>query len=263
MNTLQVARQLKFLLEERQWLGTGDKVFGTVRVSQGPDQQAAAEFITPFAIVRLGSGISDAEEPDLITQTFSIRLAVAVDGDTSGEGALIGRNRKSATSSDGRGLLEIEVELFNAIEELNGIDGVEIHFRLTSEPDPAIDEAGMYFIRRDYQGEAVLTADLFYDAPQELAGTPGAGSASLTWVNPATRFDSRRVMLRRKTGSSPPSSETDGTEVTLSGNFVTSHVDSPLASGDHSYAVFMVYDEFGTGTDEQFSASDTVTVTVT
>ncbi len=86
------------------------------------------------------------------------------------------------------------------------------------------------------------------------------GTVNLSWALPATRFDTRRVMLRRESGAVIGDfTPTTGTEVTLSGDLATSEADVPGA-GTFTYALFFVYDEFGTSTDERFSETGNVLV---
>lgn len=269
INTWQVLRQIKFLLQQRAWTGSAVRVFGqqSVIVTVAPDEQAVARLVPPIVMLRpLDASVDPqhGEEPDLIHQTVGVRLVVVVPGDALGENALIGANRVGQTDSRGRGLLEVEEELFAAIELLNGIDGVKIQNRATGAALATIEEGtGNYICYRDYQFLAVVTADRFYHPASRLAAsTPGGGAVSLTWLLPPARYDRFRVILRRAAGSTPPSSPTGGTGVVLSGDLAISVVDTPGA-GTFSYALFGSYDETNSpaSVEQRYSAAVTKTVT--
>ena len=77
---------------------------------------------------------------------------------------------------------------------------------------------------------------------------------SLTWANPPSRYDLRRVRLRRAAGSTPPASISAGSEVTLAADLSTSVVDA-VAAGTYSYTLFGCYDETNSppSADQRFS----------
>ncbi len=91
-----------------------------------------------------------------------------------------------------------------------------------------------------------------------LTATPSTTSVALSWTDPGDS-DYAGVMIRRTTGSTPPSSITDGqlvTDVTTPG---TTYTDSGLSSGtQYSYALF-AYD----GVPNYASGTDVTTTTTT
>lgn len=238
-------------------------------ITVAPSENAAGILVVPMALLRPDGATSDSghdEEPDLVEQIVGLRLAVAIPGDAIGENALIGANRVGQTDSRGRGLLEIEEEVFAAIERLNDIDGVRIQSRAKSAATAVLHERIGYIGMRDYSFEAICTADRFYHPGSKLTATAlGGGSVSLTWVLPPDRYDRLRVKLRRAAGSTPPATPSAGTGVTLSGDFATSVTDAP-GVGTFSYSLFGMYDESGAdplATEERNSDPVSKTVVAT
>lgn len=92
--------------------------------------------------------------------------------------------------------------------------------------------------------------------------TPGA---SIYWTIPPDRYDFRRYKVLRVAGSTATTDPNDpaATEVTVTGGTTrtTASVNDDPGSGTWSYSLFVAYDEYGSGTDERFSAAMTITVT--
>lgn len=269
MNSWQVARQLAYRLRSRNWTGTSTPVFGRVWVTSEADAEMVGHGIFPVALVRPGAATSDpsyGEEPDLLRQAYIVRVLASVAGDPTGETAIVGSHRTGTpATSNGRGVLEVEEEVFAAVEALVSDDGVHVYSRSASAVAVDLEpELGM-IAGREYELEALVSADRFYHPPTRLAATaPGGGQAALTWRVPPDRFDRYRVVLRRAAGATPPSSITDGTGVTLASNLATSVTDTP-GVGVFSYALFGTYDDSDDppDSDDFASAADTVTVTTT
>lgn len=266
MNTWQTLKQLRYLLRARNWTGSSTDVFGSVHVSVGPTEDAFRNLQYPLALIRPLAATVDPEhdeESDLIVQQVAVRLAVAVP-DGIGEAALLGANRTAgSTSSKGRGLLEVEEELFAAIEFLDQLSGISNQCRARSAVDAQVTEAE-YVVFRDYVFDLYVTADRYYHPATQFAGSDaGGGSASLSWTLPPDRYDRLRMILRRATGSTAPTSVTDGTGVSLSADLATSKTDTP-GVGTWSYALFVAYDETHStlSTEERYSSSATKTVTL-
>ena len=163
MNTWQVCRQIQYLLRQRAWTGSATKVFHTdsVLITSAPRESALEQLIMPAALIRPMGATSDDEEPDLISQDIAVTIAVAHAGDAFGEYSMVGGQRLGQEESQGRGLLEIEEEVFAAIELVNTDDGVVIQYRATSEVQPQLVQ-NQYLLFRDYLFRADLTADRYY-----------------------------------------------------------------------------------------------------
>ena len=274
MNTWQVIRQIKYLLLQRKWEGTGSDVFqnNSVVISVAPDDQALSVLVTPTAVLRPLGAQSDPmhdEEPDLIMQSIGVRLSVTVPGDPLGQFALIGGGRQGQGDSRGRGLLEVEEELYGAIESLNTINGVVIYSRAKSEAEAELDDDNRYSCIRTYLFDALTTASRFYHPVLGFIATDNVASTfcDLDWTSAPMRFDSRGVRILRKSGSSPATNPTD-----LSATIVADGSAFPAVAGywrdrpgtgTYSYTIWVTYDEWDSSTTERYSAYMTSTVTVT
>ncbi len=187
MNTWQAAQRIKNVLKSLRWGGTGDPIFGrdSVFVTQGSimgfvDQMKLGDAAGAF--VKVGSGRADDEVKDQWTQTLSVFLMVAVPGDQLGEAPLIGRNRTGITGGGGRGLLEVEVEMLAAIEQLDRSGQFSIGFRIASKAEPFQNEDG-YHLAREYAFEAELTRAYQYMAPLAVAAS-GDPTVTISWTAP-------------------------------------------------------------------------------
>jgi len=249
MTGWQVLRQLQFLLKNQDWTGSSTPVFHerSVIIAVGDELSFLSEgLMPPMAIIRPGGAQSDplhGEEPDLIQQDIDIALVQIVHGDKIGQNVLIGAYRQGQTDSRGRGLLELEEELFNAVEKLTYEDGVVIQNMAVGAALTQVDDRNNVVAFRDYTFQALVTADRFYHPARKFAATGGTGDVDLTWEIPPTRYDRFKIRLVRKAGSSAPATVTDGTEITLPSNLPSSYNDSGLASGTYSYGLWASYDE--------------------
>ena len=166
MNTWQVARQLQYLARSRKWPGSSTTVWHTdsVKITSAPREAVVEQMVMPALLIRPLGATSDPEaeeEPDVIDQEFAFTIATAQVGDSWGEYPLVGGQRSGQTSSVGRGLLEIEEELFSTIELLNTDDGVVIEHRASSATQAQL-VGNRYVAVRDYLFRARVTADRYY-----------------------------------------------------------------------------------------------------
>ena len=110
MNTLQLARQIKYRLKNATWPGSASKVFGSAIVSVRVPSNLLDRQRLPAIAIRPGGAQADperGEETELIQQTFMVRLFAANENDGEGEAAILGANRGGATSSKGKGPLRL------------------------------------------------------------------------------------------------------------------------------------------------------------
>lgn len=243
MNTWQIARQVRKLLSDRVWEGTGGKVFGAVRVTNGLVDSAVANLLAfPIALIRVGDGDAEDQLPGHITRGMEVFIMQKAAGDQVGENAMIGANRASQGASQGRGLLELEEEVHATLRELMDSGGVRSIFKSAAMAAPEWDENAGMTTAEVLKFEMDATDTRYYHPPQDLMATGGVGSVSLTWTLPPARFDRYRVRLIRKAGASAPANVADGTEVALSGPLATSKTDT-VAAGTYSYTIFASYDE--------------------
>ncbi len=240
MNDWQVARQLKYLLKAQAWPGGTNKVFSDAIVSAGVDDEAYGNLPAPYAVVQPLDSRADPTNPLLWESgAFDVIVGVRVAGDMFGEYALIG-NRLDVLTSDGRGLLEVQEELYKAIARLTGADGVSFALAYKSAVAAAkpIEDAS-YIAERTYRFEGTMSAKRSYHAPIDLAKS----GTTLSWIMPPDRFDFWKVRLFVKSGSTAPTYEEAGaTEVTIADPTSDTSV-THAHSGSNTYAIFAVYDE--------------------
>jgi len=269
LNAWQFLKQFQYLLRDAAWSG-GNKLFpsNAVVITANLDQDFLGRIRFPCAIIRVQDATYDEEhdeEPDLLMQRFDVTIAVAHPNDPSGEAAFMGAGRANQNDSAGKGLLELEAKLWATVKGLGESNGVRIYSRGKGASNGTKHPNSGYMAWRTYRFEAELGDDFFYHPSTHLTAVDGGGgTVDLTWALPATRFDYRRMVLRRASGSTAPTSISSGTGVVLGGTpdgaSATSVTDSP-GVGTWSYALFAVYDPYTADTD--FAASDAVTETVT
>ncbi len=129
---------LKSRLIARTWTGGANVVFptGCVAITGNSDiamMQAAKTMRTPFALLQPLDSTSDPEfdqQPNYVQLNIQVRVMVMVPGDAIGENPLIGANKTGgSTKSEGRGLFEVEQEVFNAIGAVNANESIVLQCR--------------------------------------------------------------------------------------------------------------------------------------
>lgn len=246
MNPWQCFRQIQATLRAEVWPDSAAVVFHaeSVIVSAAPSPGIFETLMMPVAIMRPLATQGDPDhdqEPDYLRQEMGLTLAQIVAGDAVGEHALMGAIRQD-DSAEGRGLMEIEEKVFDAIGIMNGLEGFSILNRFRSAPKADVG-GNRYIVWKDYLFEMDCSADRSYEAAGSLIAT---GSVDLVWTIPNSRYDLASVVLRRAAGTTPPVTKADGAGITLGSALATSHSDTP-GSGTWSYSVFMVYDDANSG----------------
>lgn len=255
----QVARQLRHLLRAAVWPDTpGAVVFGAVEVTDVPLEVAIGAFASfPLALIRMGGGPADPEQPQLLTEAISVDLVVALPGDAIGARSLLGGPRAGGQgTSSGRGVLEVEEEAARACQQLGGANGVRVRVVSRGRSAVAEDKVHGYVMSRGLALEARCSAFRHYPPPVNFVATGGVGQVVMTWDLPPARFDRLSVILRRATGATPPASATSGTGVTLASATATGVTDT-VAAGTYSYSLFEAYDETSAtpATADRYSAA--------
>ena len=158
-NTHTILLAIKAALEAAVWPGVGGEVvFGKVLVSAGINFKAAkGQLRYPFVRILPDSLAVDDEAEDLITQNVTISVVQQVAADPWGETVLIGGPTEDAAASltsEGRGLLELETPIFDALKLLSVTDGIAIQFTGASGTAAQLDPDEGYLAQRDYTFEA-------------------------------------------------------------------------------------------------------------
>ena len=266
MNIWQVGRQWKWLLQNAVWEGSATPVFhpdSVLIVEQGKELDVLdGGPIPPLCILSYASGQSDpdhGEEPDLIGREMTATLVTLNLNDRAGEASIIGATRQGQTDSRGRGVLEFEQPLFATSKLLDSVNGVVIQLVGQGEGLTRKDESNNTIAIQDYTFKVHCATDLFYAPARRFTGVGRTGEVDLSWQLPATRYDSYRGVLVRKSGAVAPATPTDGTVINLAASPATpsSYADAGLAPGTYSYSLFMSYSEYNlvAKTDERFSAA--------
>lgn len=169
MNEWQLIKEIKSTLLARVWGTSSNKVFPSGGVVISPDtnkDRILSNLRVPMAVIIPGGGSIDpahTEEPDLVTVSIGVELVTMQAGDGLGENALMGANYSDDTLSEGKGIFQLEEELFNAIEFLNAKDAVRIQFVAKSEVAAVTDDRNNTIAFRDYTFEAEVTKDRSFD----------------------------------------------------------------------------------------------------
>lgn len=248
MNLWQIAHQLRYKLQDRDWPSSSTAVFdqNAVVCTPGLDLDELKNLVHPVALIFFREEQSDPEHgeaPDYREGRIIVRVGVDQAGDRYGQHSLLGASRTGQTDSRGRGLLELDPEINGAIGDLAKQDGLWIRSdmdgaaEVTPEPLP-------HLTYRDHAFKVRYTMDRFYPPPFNFTATDQANGSdvALAWSLPPTRYDTYRVILRRASGSTAPADKDSGTSISLSGNLATSKTDDP-GTGTFSYALFLTYDE--------------------
>lgn len=157
---------LKARLIARTWTGGANVVFptGCVAITANADiatKQALKTMRTPFALLQPLDSTSDPEfdeNPNYVQLNIQVRVGVMVPGDAVGENPLIGANKTAgSTYSEGRGLFEVEGEVFNAIGAVNGNESIVLQCRQKGAVNAFYNETGTWIAWRDITLEVMGT----------------------------------------------------------------------------------------------------------
>lgn len=163
MTKRELLAAIKTALLAETWAGGSNPVWGTgsVTISKAPELKTFLNYSrSPFAVIVPNDFKADpqwGEEPDLLVGTVIIRIGTVIPGDAVGENPLMGANRPDSTKSEGAGLYQIEVELFDAVGKMNVENGIVMQYRSMGDSG-AILESNMYIAYEDHVFEAVCTA---------------------------------------------------------------------------------------------------------
>ena len=166
MTESQLLTAIKAELVAQLWTGGSNVVFptGCVAITANVDlamDAALKTMRTPQVLLQPMGTTSDPEfdeDPNFVALNLQARIIVMVPGDSVGENALMGANKTAgATYSEGRGIFEVEQELFNAIGRLNGLESVILQCRQKGGIQAAIVGDNVYVAYRDLHFEALGT----------------------------------------------------------------------------------------------------------
>ena len=248
MSPLQLAQQIKHLLERATWsTGSQDVVFGargSVAVFAGEpnEEQIPAGF--PWALVGIDNGEVDPEDPGLITQRFTVTCAAEVAGDRMGEHAIIGGAAADIGRSAGRGVGEVAERVRATLQNLTGADGATILLSQIDLSTPTLIGRGRHLAMERTTLSAVCTSAPYFAPPQRLVWDLGKWK----WggAHCSARFDFYRYRLVRKFGRDYSRTPADGT-VLYTG---TTPEFVGVQNDGYTYTVFADYNSRGAATVE-------------
>lgn len=252
MNVWQVCQAIQGLLRAQKWPGSTNPVFDTdsVRIIPQGDEISDLDegLIPPLCLIMPLGGEMDPqhrEEPTLVKRTIDITIVTVNQGDRIGETPIMGGQRADATHSGGRGLLEIEEQVFTAIAKLNIQQGIIIQCSAFGEGQVRRDQGNNYIGIQDYTFQVWCSTIATYQGASSFTATGRTGEIDLAWTNPPVLQNTYRSVLVRKAGATAPTSISDGTIVASSvGLAISSYANTPLVPGTYSYSLFVTYDSF-------------------
>ena len=267
MNIWQVLRQMEYDAQNAQWTGTSNNLFGTVSLITSVPDEDLLSMQLPALLVRETGWTPHKEHPRLGHLSVEFSAVVENLGDRWGRSAVMGASR-TANTSEGAGLAQLHTELWSTWNRDGRPDGFVIQqIRETTQgPQPSAME-GRTLAYQTYQLRVLMHDEATYPQSQAFAAVDaGGGDGTLTFTNPATRFDRVGVHIRRSAGATAPATTAAGTLV-YEGS-TSPQTDSPGA-GQFSYSCWGAYDadsESSTAptTADQYSTDKrTATITVT
>lgn len=249
MNSWQDLRQLVYLARALTWSG-GGKLFApqSVVVSKNLQEVLGARLSPPVCVFAPGDSQTDPEhgqEPGLEVRTFQMIVIGLVPADVVGSAVLMGANRAAATAG-GKGVLEIDAPLLAGLRQVSDAGGIRLQSVRKGDSGTATADGSSYGWQ-EHRLELVGGDQKFFHAPTRFVATGGVGQVVMTWKLPADRFDFRRLILRRASGSTPPASATDGTGIPLGGTpdgRSALGVTNTVGAGTYSYSLFAAYDDY-------------------
>jgi hypothetical protein len=243
MNPWQMAQQLKHELQTVTWGTSSNTVFGNYGVfvyAGAPPSEQEHPPAFPFCLVTIGTATPDEDHPELLTQTFTVVVAVEVAGDPLGEQAVIGGARASQVGSSGAGIAQVAERVRFAIQNLTTYDGASIIVSGSGVGSPSVLGRGRQVVFDEYTVEALCTSQELYPAPQTLT----ASGSTWSWeaADSSNRYDLAGYVLAFRDGDTPGERFEDMTATVYEGNDLTvTHEAAP----NRVYHVFAEYQPTG------------------
>ncbi len=219
MNNEQILRQIAYLARSATW-SVGRPLFqpGSVVITKDVADVLARSLSMPVCLVYPLDQQPDpeGEEPGLVVQAIGVSVIVRNPGDGTGRAVLLGGNR-TATVGEGRGVLEIAAPLLAAIRLGTDANGLRIISAAKGDSGTVKHPDDGFIGWQEHRIEAFATDAKYWHPPTRFVATGGAASVAMTWKLPPTRYDYRRCILRRASGSTAPASATSGSGISLGG----------------------------------------------
>jgi hypothetical protein len=245
MNPWQMAQQLRFALQNVRWEdGAAEPVFGehSVRLYTGAPAPDALPPGFPLAFVTLEEATADETHPGLLSQGFSVAVAVEVAGDAYGQNAVMGGARANLGRSAGAGVAEVSERVRAAIQDLDAYDGARIQVSGTGMSAPQMLEH-RHVVFDSFRVQVLCTSQPDYTAPQEFRLVGGIARWRGEFCG--NRFDFLQYRMGYKAGSTPAADPSELDSVLYTGTADEAVTGDP--EPNRVYSVFADYDPRGTG----------------
>tara|TARA_R110002020_G_scaffold55059_4_gene153022 strand:- start:4544 stop:5332 length:789 start_codon:yes stop_codon:yes gene_type:complete len=239
MNESQMAQQIRHVLATATWPESPSRlVFGermAFVVAGMPDEDELPGGF-PFALVNIGGGTSDPDDPNLLEQNFTVLTVADVSGGRMGEQALVGGAKSALGTSANRGVLELNARVRDALKDLKGSDGAALQLSATSAGSPVRLGRGRHMAIGESSFTGWTTAAPSYTAPSRLA----VSSTTWTWTGGqcSSRFDFIRYRLGYVAGAVPAKTPEDLDTIVYTGTNATA-THTPVSS--KTYSIFADY----------------------
>lgn len=235
MNPGQLAQQVKHLLASAAW-DDGCLVFGEsgVSVIAGTPTQPPTAY--PWALVSIGAGEFDDEEPEMLRQSIGVYTGVRLAGDDLGEHAVIGG--ALGANGSGRGIVEVDEIVRATVGRLTGADGCSVTLSASSVSGTGILEDNRALAFGELTLSAVCTSLPSFASPHRLKVSGG----TWTWDGSEceSRYDFVEYLLVDSPGPGPAASPSAGDTVYQGTAATTDAAVSGVAT------VFAAYGDRGT-----------------
>lgn len=261
MNPLQMAQQIKHVLEQAVWPGDGGHaVFGTrgsVAVFAGAPTEEQIPAGLPFCLVGIDNGTFDDEDPNHLIQQFTLIVGAEVAGDPLGENALIGGSVQNLLQSAGRGVAEVSERVRIEVQDLTGADGAMVQLSGTSTSAPSLLGRARHIALQDLTLTAACTSAAYFSPPSRLRWEPHPWRSGGFWRwdgdHCTARYDFAEFTLMRKQGTQPSLDVDDG-DILYHG--ATAEFEAVKSNG-YTYTVIASYASRGNTLIDGYSEPET------
>jgi hypothetical protein len=255
VNGYQTAKLIQGALQARKWKGESgnELVFKRVRITPVDIETMLGVGApgSPVCKINLGKRQSDQQQKGFVAQEIVVTLAVQVEGDELAENAMVGANRTAGSgSSKGRGILEVEAEMFAVLGDMNAMAGMQVQGYASGSVEVARVSMASSFVYCSYTFLFYCTTQLTYLGPTSLvaSGSTG-GTISLTWKPAPLIWSSISAsggqIIKYASGSTPPPTHDSGTDGPAVTGTATSASIPGLSSGTYAVSIFTAYKESG------------------
>ena len=145
-------------------------------ITSAPTEKGLEDLRAPYVFINPTGGPADEDEPGICLETITLTLVVATEGDQVGERAHIGGHlSRGDGASAGKGLLEIQREIFSTIKFLNETTGITVQLRRTAALGSVWNDQTGFTVGREYTFEVTAQTDPTYGPVFDFRAVDAAG----------------------------------------------------------------------------------------